>query len=78
MLFFVVIGLALTLQSFWPSADPAVMSGFVLVLLYMKGPLENLIGNLPIISRAQIAFRRIADLSERFSSPEPHLLLRRR
>ncbi|MEG0635343.1 MAG: cyclic peptide export ABC transporter [Pseudomonas sp.] len=75
MLFFVVIGLALTLQQFWPSSDPAVMSGFVLVLLYMKGPLENLIGNLPIISRAQIAFRRIADLSERFSSPEPHLLL---
>jgi putative ATP-binding cassette transporter len=75
MLFFVVIGLTLTLQSFWPSADPAVMSGFVLVLLYMKGPLETLIGNLPIVSRAQIAFRRIADLSERFSSPEPHLLL---
>jgi len=43
--------------------------------LYMKGPLESLIGNLPIISRAQIAFRRIADLAERFSSPEPHLLL---
>ncbi|MFB3304634.1 cyclic peptide export ABC transporter [Pseudomonas sp. AMR01] len=75
MLFFVVIGLALTLQSFWPSSDPAMMSGFVLVLLYMKGPMENLIANLPIISRAQIAFRRIADLSERFSSPEPHLLL---
>ena len=75
MLFFVVIGLALTLQSFWPSNNPAMMSGFVLVLLYMKGPLENLIANLPIISRAQIAFRRIADLSERFSSPEPHLLL---
>ncbi|MBM3108006.1 cyclic peptide export ABC transporter [Pseudomonas sp. V1] len=75
MLFFVVIGLALTLQSLWPSNDPAVISGFVLVLLYMKGPLESLIGNLPIISRAQIAFRRIADLAERFSSPEPHLLL---
>ncbi|WP_136475482.1 cyclic peptide export ABC transporter [Pseudomonas sp. DG56-2] len=75
MLFFVVIGLALTLQSLWPSNDPAVISGFVLVLLYMKGPLESLIGNLPIISRAQIAFRHIADLAERFSSPEPHLLL---
>ena len=75
MLFFVVIGLALTLQSFWPSADKAVMSGFVLVLLYMKGPLEHLIGTLPIVSRAQIAFRRIAELSEQFSSPEPHLLL---
>jgi putative ATP-binding cassette transporter len=75
MLFFVVIGLALALQTLWPSADKSVMSGFVLVLLYMKGPLEHLIGTLPIVSRAQIAFRRIAQLSEQFSSPEPHLLL---
>jgi putative ATP-binding cassette transporter len=75
MLFFVVIGMALALQSFWPSGDKAVMSGFVLVLLYMKGPLEHLVSTLPIISRAQIAFRRIAELSEQFSSPEPHLLL---
>ncbi len=75
MLFFVVIGLALAMQSFWPSANPGVISGFVLVLLYMKGPLEHLISTLPIISRAQIAFRRIADLSEQFNSPEPHLLL---
>uniref|UniRef100_UPI00036693E4 cyclic peptide export ABC transporter n=1 Tax=Pseudomonas tolaasii TaxID=29442 RepID=UPI00036693E4 len=60
---------------FWPSADKTVMSGFVLVLLYMKGPLEHLIGTLPIVSRAQIAFRRIAELSEQFSSPEPHLML---
>ena len=75
MLFFVVIGLALAMQSLWPSANPGVISGFVLVLLYMKGPLEHLISTLPIISRAQIAFRRIADLSEQFNSPEPHLLL---
>lgn len=75
MLFFVVIGLALALQSLWPSGDKTVMSGFVLVLLYMKGPLEHLISTLPIISRAQIAFRRIAELSRQFSSPEPHLLL---
>ncbi|MBA1200981.1 cyclic peptide export ABC transporter [Pseudomonas capeferrum] len=75
MLFFVVIGLALVLQSYWPAADVSVMSGFVLVLLYMKGPLEHVIGTLPVVSRAQIAFRRIAELSEQFSSPEPHLLL---
>ncbi|WP_277964330.1 cyclic peptide export ABC transporter [Pseudomonas sp. RIT-To-2] len=75
MLFFVVIVLALGLQTLWPSADKAVMSGFVLVLLYMKGPLEHLVGTLPIVSRAQIAFRRIAELAEQFSSPEPHLLL---
>ena len=75
MLFFVVIGLALAMQTYWPSGDQTVMSGFVLVLLYMKGPLELLIGTLPIVSKAQIAFRRIAELSKQFSSPEPHLLL---
>src|SRR5690606_2569035 len=73
--FFVVIGMALVLQSLWPSNDKTVMSGFVLVLLYMKGPLEHLIGTLPIVSRAKVAFARIAQLSEQFSSPEPHLLL---
>ncbi|UXJ55674.1 cyclic peptide export ABC transporter [Pseudomonas citronellolis] len=74
-LFFVVIGLVLAVQSLWPLAEPGVLSGFVLVLLYMKGPLEYLVATLPVISRANIAFRRIADLAEQFSSPEPHLLL---
>lgn len=75
MLFFVVIGLALAMQAYWPNSDKAVMSGFVLVLLYMKSPLEQLIANLPAVGRAKVAFRRIAELSETFSSPEPHLLL---
>ncbi|MDF3935148.1 cyclic peptide export ABC transporter [Pseudomonas citronellolis] len=75
-LFFIVIGVALAYQALWPSTDKATLSGFILVLLYMKGPLEHLVGNLPIVSRAQVAFRRIAELSQRFSSPEPHLLLK--
>ncbi|MFK3774289.1 cyclic peptide export ABC transporter [Pseudomonas sp. NPDC089406] len=75
MLFFVVIGAALAMQSLWPAQNQAAMSGFVLVLLYMKGPLDNLIGALPVVGRAQIAFRRIAELSRQFNSPEPHLLL---
>ncbi|MFL6536217.1 MAG: cyclic peptide export ABC transporter, partial [Pseudomonas sp.] len=75
MLFFVVIGLVLALQSLWLGTDKAMLSGFVLVLLYMKGPLEYLVMTLPVISRANIAFKRIAELAEQFSSPEPHLLL---
>ncbi|MEH6353289.1 cyclic peptide export ABC transporter [Pseudomonas sp. 3JA] len=75
MLFFVVIGLVLALQSLWLGIDKTVLSGFVLVLLYMKGPLEYLVMTLPVISRANIAFKRIAELAEQFSSPEPHLLL---
>ena len=75
MLFFAVIGVAIAFQALWPSTDRTVLGGFVLVMLYMKGPLEQLITNLPSISRAQIALRRIAELSARFSSPEPHLLV---
>lgn len=74
-LFFIVIGVALTYESLWPSTDKGTLSGFILVLLYMKGPLESLIGNLPIVSRAQVAFGRIAELSADFSTPEPSLPL---
>ncbi|MCE5979238.1 cyclic peptide export ABC transporter [Pseudomonas sp. JR33AA] len=74
-LFFIVIGVALALQSTWTSVDQAAMTGFVLVLLYMKGPLDHLVSVLPLVSKAQVAFQRIAELSEQFSSPEPNLLL---
>ncbi|CAD5108450.1 cyclic peptide export ABC transporter [Zestomonas carbonaria] len=74
MLFFAVIGMAIAFQAFWPATDRTVLGGFVLVMLYMKGPLEQLINTLPGLSRAEVAFRRIAELSWRFSSSEPHLL----
>lgn len=74
MLFFAVIGMAIAFQVFWPATDRTVLGGFVLVMLYMKGPLERLISSIPNLSRAEIAFRRINELSQRFSSPEPHLL----
>lgn len=76
MLFFIVIGMAITFQALSPSTDKTMLGGFVLVMLYMKGPLEHLIMTLPDIAHAQVAFRRIADLSEQFSSPEPHLLVK--
>ncbi|MEY9758423.1 cyclic peptide export ABC transporter [Bradyrhizobium yuanmingense] len=75
MLFFVVIGVALTLRPFlWPDSPAAVSSGFVLVLLFMRGPIDQVIGILPALGRAQIAMRRIAELSGQFSSPEHDLL----
>lgn len=74
MLFFVVIGMAIAFQVFWPTTERTVLGGFVLVMLYMKGPLEQLVSNLPIFSRANIAMRRIGELSRRFSTAEQHLL----
>ncbi|TBV11405.1 cyclic peptide export ABC transporter [Stutzerimonas kirkiae] len=78
MLFFAVIGMAIAFQALGSTTDKGVLGGFILVMLYMKGPLEQLITLIPSISRAEVAFRRVAELSQRFSSPEPHLLLSER
>ncbi|TBU97189.1 cyclic peptide transporter [Stutzerimonas kirkiae] len=75
MLFFAVIGMVIAFQALGSATDKSVLGGFILVMLYMKGPLEQLITTIPSISRAEVAFRRVAELSQRFSSPEPHLLL---
>lgn len=75
-LFFLLIAVILG----WAAAStvaPAVLSGFVLVLLFLKGPIDQLVGVLPNIGRAKVAFQRIGDLSLRFATPEPHLHLDR-
>lgn len=74
ILFFLVIGIAIVYQTLWPSIDKTMLSGFVLVMLYMKAPLEHMVTTLPNITRAQIAFQRITKLSKQFLSPEPRLL----
>jgi putative ATP-binding cassette transporter len=74
-LFFVVIGLILARQQAVPSVDRDVLTGFALVLLYMKSPVQQLISALPMIGRAQVAFWRIADLSAQFANPEPHVTI---
>jgi putative ATP-binding cassette transporter len=74
LLFFVVVGLMLVLQGGAANVDRGVLTGFVIVLLYMKGPIQEIVGALPSIGRAQVAFRRIAALSARFSGSESALL----
>ena len=75
-LFFLLIALILGWAAF-RHTDPVVLSGFVLVLLFLKGPIDQIAGALPGVGRAKVAFQRIADLSTRFASPEPHLHLDR-
>ncbi len=65
-LFFLLIALILGWASFRP-IEPAVLSGFVLVLLFLKGPMDQIAGALPTVGRARVAFQRIADLSARFA-----------
>jgi putative ATP-binding cassette transporter len=71
-LFFLLIALILGWAAL-RTMEPVVLSGFVLVLLFLKGPIDQIAGALPGVGRAKVAFQRIADLSARFASPEPHL-----
>ncbi|MBO9642803.1 MAG: cyclic peptide export ABC transporter [Pseudacidovorax sp.] len=73
-LFFLLIGLILGWAAL-RSTPPEVLSGFVLVLLFLKGPIDQIANTLPNVGRARVAFQRIADLSARFATPEPHLHL---
>jgi len=75
-LFFLLIAVILGWAAVGTVAPP-VLSGFVLVLLFLKGPIDQLVGVLPNVGRAKVAFQRIGDLSLRFATPEPHLHLDR-
>ncbi|GGF58222.1 pyoverdine biosynthesis protein PvdE [Azorhizobium oxalatiphilum] len=77
ILFFALIGLLLALRGVFAVSNEA-LSGFVLVLLYVKGPLQQLVSALPMIGQAQVSFLRIAELSAELSSSDTGLLDRTR
>lgn len=72
-LYFALIGVILA-GSDWFAVERTVVSGFILVLLYMRGPLNQLLRAYGSFVNAQISFERIARLSADFTNPEPHLL----
>lgn len=74
-LFFAAIGSIVAIGASL-GTPPSVLSGFALALLYLKGPLEEVVGALPGLAEAAVAFRRIAELSERFATPETSSLLK--
>ncbi len=67
-IFFGVIGLLLATRHSL-GIDASAISGAVLVLLYVKGPVEQIASGLPAFGQAQVAFRRIAALSADFTRP---------
>ena len=53
----------------WFGVERTVVSGFVLVLLYVRGPLSQVIGAYAQFVNAQVSFVRIAQLSADFANP---------
>lgn len=72
--FFIMIGLLLAGQGRL-GIDSTVISGAVIVLLYVKGPVEQVAGALPVFDQARISFARIAALSAELNQPEPNIPL---
>ncbi len=72
VLFFAALGVIVALADRL-GLSREVVSGCALVLLFVKGPLEQLVSELPALGQAQVAFRRVAELTARLHSPEPHL-----
>jgi putative pyoverdin transport system ATP-binding/permease protein len=73
ILFFVVIGVAIFLSTV--SKDfGAALGAYILVMLYLKGPMEHVVNALPQFTEAQVAMQRITQLSREFSTTEPGLL----
>ncbi len=70
--FFLVIGLLLAGQTKF-GIDAGVISGAVIVLLYVKGPVEQIAGALPVFDQAGISFARIAALSAELNQHEPNI-----
>jgi putative pyoverdin transport system ATP-binding/permease protein len=72
--FFVMIGLLLVVRH-RVGIDNGVISGAVIVLLYVKGPVQQIAGAVPVFDQARIAFARIAALSAEFDQHEPTMPL---
>ncbi len=63
ILFFIFIGLILFAVPAWRPASAPVLTGYTLTVLYLMGPLEYILNTLPRLSQADVAMRKIEDLS---------------
>lgn len=73
-IFFVMIGIMLAARE-QLGIDSAIISGAVIVLLYVKGPVEQITSALPVFDQARISFARIAALSSDLDQQEPNIPL---
>lgn len=74
VLFFVLIGLVVFGAPTWGGLERDVLTGYILVILYMMTPLEVLLGLLPDISQAAIAVGKLDAIGEALDRSQQPLL----
>ncbi|WP_370590542.1 cyclic peptide export ABC transporter [Xylophilus sp. ASV27] len=65
-IFFLLIALVLAWGA-WQDIQAEVLSGFVLILLFLKGPIDQIATGLPTFGRARVALQRIEELRGYFA-----------
>jgi putative ATP-binding cassette transporter len=73
-LFFIAIALMLAGKP-WLQSSNVIIGAAVIILLYIKSPFEQLAGAFAVADQARISLRRLAELADSFSTPEPDILL---
>lgn len=59
LIFFVVISVFLFVVPQFSALEMALISSYILTIIYLNGPLENLMRRLPILSRASVALDKV-------------------
>lgn len=62
LLFYVLVGLILFLLPAYGQTDLKTLSGYVLTVLYLMGPLAGVMSSMAVFSRADVALRKIETL----------------
>lgn len=69
--FFVIAG-ALIVLSAW--LDKSALAQFILILMFLKGPVGQIVLSLPTFDQSLISFKNVAELSQRLRQSEEALL----
>lgn len=62
LLYYIFLGLILFAVPFFQSVSPQAMTGYTLIVLYVMGPLGNILNAIPAFSRARVALAKIDEL----------------
>jgi putative ATP-binding cassette transporter len=71
ILFFAFIGLVLFGLRDSLTLDPAAITGYVMIFLYMIVPVEGVLSSLPTIASARVALQRVQHLRDHLPPEEP-------